>query len=84
MTPEEYLSDIFEKQKATLPLGDNVFETWSAETVVTADLVVGDLLKKLRDTGIAGRELMNYVSLDDIDGPAKQIVDTMLTALYQT
>ena len=56
----------------------------SAETVVTADLVVGDLLKKLRDTGIAGRELMNYVSLDDIDGPAKQIVDTMLTALYQT
>ncbi len=84
MTPEEYLSDLFEKQKATLPLGDNVFETWSAETVVTADLVVGDLLKKLRDTGIAGRELMNYVSLDDIDGPAKQIVDTMLTALYQT
>ena len=84
MTPEEYLNDLFEKQKATLPLGDNVFETWSAETVVTADLVVGDLLKKLRDTGIAGRELMNYVSLDDIDGPAKQIVDTMLTALYQT
>jgi len=84
MTPEEYLNDLFEKQKATLPLGDNVFETWSAETVVTADLVVGDLLKKLRDTGIAGRELMDYVSLDDIDGPAKQIVDTMLTALYQT
>ena len=84
MTPEEYLSDLFEKQKAVLPMGDEVFETWSAETVVTADLVVGDLLKKLRDTGIAGRELANYVALDDIDGPAKQIVDTMLTALYQT
>ena len=27
MTPEEYLSDLFEKQKATLPLGENVFET---------------------------------------------------------
>ena len=84
MSPEEYLSDLFEKQKAVLPMGDEVFETWSAETVVTADLVVGDLLKKLRDTGIAGRELANYVALDDIDGPAKQIVDTMLTALYQT
>ena len=84
LTPEEYLSDLFEKQKASIPLGDEVFETWSAETVVTADLVVGDLLKKLRDTGIAGRELQNFVSLDDIDGPAKQIVDTMLTALYQT
>ena len=60
------------------------FETWAAETVVTADLVVGSLLKKLRDTGIAGRELAEYVSLDDIDGPAKQIIDTMLTALTQT
>ncbi len=84
MPAEEYLSELFEKQKATLPLGDEVFETWSAETVVTADLVVGDLLKKLRDTGIAGRELKDFVSLDDIDGPAKQVIDTMLTALYQT
>ena len=84
MSPEEYLSDLFEKTKASIPLGDTTFETWSAETVVTADLVVGSLLKKLRDTGIAGRELADYVSLDDIDGPAKQIVDTMLTALTQT
>ena len=84
MTPDEYLEDLFTKQKAVLPIGDEVFETWSAETVVTADLVVGSLLKQLRDTGIAGRELAQYVSLDDIDGPAKQIVDTMLTAMFQT
>ena len=84
MSPEEYLTNLFEKQKAVIPLGDQTFETWSAETVVTADLVVGSLLKQLRDTGIAGRELAEYVSLDDIDGPAKQIVDTMLTAMYQT
>jgi hypothetical protein len=84
MSAEEFLSELFEKQKATIPLGDETFETWSAETVVTADLVVGSLLKQLRDTGIAGRELADYVSLDDIDGPAKQIIDTMLTALTQT
>ena len=84
MTPEEYLNDLFEKQKASIPLGDETFETWSAKTVVTADLVVGSLMKQLRDTGIAGRELADFVSLDDIDGPAKQIVDTMLTAMYQT
>ena len=84
MSPEEYLTNLFEKQKASIPLGDEVFETWSAETVVTADLVVGSLLKQLRDTGIAGRELAEYVSLDDIDGPAKQIIDTLLTAMYQT
>ena len=84
MPADEYLEQLFEKQKASIPLGDETFETWSAETVVTADLVVGSLLKQLRDTGIAGRELADYVSLDDIDGPAKQIVDTMLTALTQT
>ena len=37
-----------------------------------------------RDTGIAGREIMDFVSVDDIDGPAKQIFDTMLVALEQT
>ena len=84
MSPEEYLTNLFEKQKASIPLGDEVFETWSAETVVTADLVIGSLVKQLRDTGIAGRELAEYVSLDDIDGPAKQIIDTLLTAMYQT
>ena len=84
MSGEEYLTDLFNKQKAIIPLGDEVFETWSAETVVTADLVVGSLLKQLRDTGIAGRELAEFVSLDDIDGPAQQIIDTMLTAMYQT
>ena len=84
MTPEEYLADLFNKKPATLPVGDDLIETWTGETVVTADLVVGSLLKQLRDTGIAGRELADIVSLDDIDGPAKQIVDTMMTALYQT
>ncbi len=84
MSPDEYLQDLFDRKPATLPIGDEVYETWAGETVVTADLVVGDLLKKLRDTGIAGRELRDIVSLDDIDGPAKQIVDTMLTALFQT
>ena len=42
------------------------------------------MLKQLRDTGIAGREIADIVDLGAVDGPAKQIVDTMLTALYQT
>ena len=57
---------------------------FTSKNVVITDLVVGSLLKQLRDTGIAGREIADLVSLDDIDGPAKQIVDTMLTALYHT
>ena len=59
------------RTKSIYPLGDELFETWSAETVVTADLVIGSLLKQARDIGIAGREIADFVSLDDIDGPAK-------------
>ena len=79
MSPEEYLKELFETNDVI-----DGFEVWTSKNVVTADLILGTLLKQLRDTGIAGREIADLVSLDDIDGPAKQIVDTMLTALYQT
>ena len=79
MSPEEYLKELFE----TNDVIDGV-EVWTSKNVAVADLVLGTLLKQLRDTGIAGREIADLVDLQDIDGPAKQIVDTMLTALYQT
>ena len=80
LTPNEYLKELLE---ANPDIVDGV-EVFTSKNVVVTDLVVGSLLKQLRDTGIAGRELADIVSLDDIDGPAKQIVDTMLTALYHT
>lgn len=79
MSPEEYLKELFE----TNDVIDGV-EVWTSKNVAVADLVVGTLLKQLRDTGIAGREIADIVDLGAVDGPAKQIVDTMLTALYQT
>ena len=79
MSPNEYLKELFEQNDVV----DGI-DVWTSKNVVVADLVVGSLLKQLRDTGIAGREIADLVSLDEIDGPAKQIVDTMLTALYHT
>ena len=79
MSPQEYLKVLFE----TNDIIDG-FENWTAKNVVVADLVVGTLLKQLRDLGTAGREIADLVDLQDIDGPAKQVVDTMLTALYHT
>jgi len=79
MSPEEYLKELFETNDVI-----DGFENWTSKNVVVADLVLGTLMKQLRDTGIAGREIADLVDLNDIDGPAKQIVDTMLTALYQT
>jgi len=79
MSPQEYLKELFETNDVI-----DGFENWTSKNVVVADLVVGTLLKQLRDLGTAGREIADLVDLQDIDGPAKQIVDTMLTALYQT
>ena len=79
MSPEKYLEELF----ATNDIVDGQ-EIWTSKNVVIADLVVGSLIKQLRDTGIAAREISDLVDINDIDGPAKQIVDTMLTALYQT
>jgi len=80
MSADEYLKDLLESQTDVI---DGI-EVWTSKNVVIADLVSGTLLRQLRDTGIAGREIADLVDLDAIDGPAKQIVDTMLTALYQT
>ena len=80
MSATEYLKELLEAQPDII---DGV-EVWTSKNVVIADLISGTLLRQLRDTGIAGREIADLVDLDDIDGPAKQIVDTMLTALYQT
>ena len=79
MSPQEYLKELFETNDVV-----DGQEIWTSKNVVIADLVVGSLIKQLRDTGIAAREISDLVDINDIDGPAKQIVDTMLTALYQT
>ncbi len=80
MSPQEYLKELLEAQPDIV---DGI-EIWTSKNVVIGDLVVGSLLKQLRDLGTAGREIADLVGLDDVDGPAKQVVDTMLTALYQT
>ena len=80
MSATEYLKELLESQPDVI---DGI-EVWTSKNVVIADLVSGTLLRQLRDTGIAGREIADLVDLDAIDGPAKQIIDTMLTALYQT
>ena len=89
MTADEYLKEIFEtsqKFDITDISGAKVDEltTITAKNVVVSDLVVATLLQELRDRGIAGREIYNFANLTDIDGPAEQIVDTMLTAIAES
>ena len=58
-------------------------ETITSKYVVVADMVVGTLLQQVRDLGIAGRELSNFVDLADTDGPLEAIRDTMFLALTE-
>ena len=89
MTAEEYLEEVLEtsiKFDVTDITGKKIDEitTITAQNVVVSDLVVSTLLQQLRDMGIAGREIGNWDNLLDIDAPADQILDTMLTAISES
>ncbi len=89
MTAAEYLEEIF-KTSDTYDITDSAgktidkLETITSKNIVATDLVVGSLLHQIRDTGISGREIADLVDLGDVDGPASQIIDTMLAALTET
>ena len=88
MTAAEYLAELYKSKDSydvTNAKGQVVdtIETFTSKNIVVTDLIVGSLLHQIRDTGIAGRELADLVDLGDIDGPAAQVVDTMLTALTE-
>ena len=80
MPASEYLKEILEAEKDIVG-GEAIIPP---EKVVASDLLMGSLLKSLQDTGIAAREISDLVDVNDIDGPASQIMDTMLTLLYET
>ena len=89
MTADEYLEELWRSKDSydvTNAAGEviDTIETFTSKNIVVADMLIGTLLHQIRDTGIAGRELADIVNLGDIDGPAAQVVDTMLTALTET
>ena len=88
MSPREYLDEIFRATDAysITDIDGNLvdsLETITSKYVVVADMVVGTLLQQVRDLGIAGRELSNFVDLADTDGPLAAIRDTMFLALTE-
>jgi len=85
---EDYLDELYRssiKYDITDDAGNVVetIETWTTKNIVAGDLVVGSLLKQLRDNGIAGRELADFVNLIEQDGPMQQVFDTMMTAMTE-
>ena len=58
-------------------------EIWKSGNVVAGDLIIGSLVKELRDLGIAGREIFEIADVADIDGPAKAMYDKLIAGLTQ-
>jgi hypothetical protein len=80
---QEYLKEIFESWDVYDKGTPDQIQTITSRNVVVTDLVVGSLLQQVRDMGISGREIADFADLTDIDGPAENIVNTMLVALTE-
>ena len=76
----EYLTEYFQDAHRYFADSPDEMVAWSAKNVVAGDLLVGSLLREIRDLGIAGRELFDIADLGDIDGPAKALFDKIITA----
>ena len=58
-------------------------EVWKSANVVAADLVVGSLMREIRDLGIASRELFEIGDIADIDGPSRAMYEKIIAGLTQ-
>jgi len=58
-------------------------EVWKSANVVAADLVVGSLMREIRDLGIASRELFEVGDIADIDGPSRAMYEKIVAGLTQ-
>ena len=84
MPAEEYLSEIWRALDVYDKGTPDEIATITSKYVIVTDLVVGTLLQEIEARGIGARELAGFADLKSIDGPADQIVDTLLTALTET
>jgi len=58
-------------------------EVWKSANVVAADLVVGSLMREIRDMGIASRELFDVADIADVDGPSRAMYEKIIAGLTQ-
>ena len=75
ISASEYWSFLEKNQRA---FGVNYIDS---NQVKAAELVIGSLLKEIRDAGITNRELYNIADLRDIDSPAAAMYDKIIAGI---
>ena len=64
--------------------GEVIYANVLPSTANALDLVAGDLLRKLRDTGIMSREIEDIFNLKDVDGPIQTMVEQLIGTVRLT
>ena len=85
LTVEEFLAParargVIEKRVG----GQVIYSNVTPATANALDLVAGDLLRKLRDTGIMSREIEDIFNLKDVDGPIQTMVEQLIGVVRAT
>ena len=83
VTAAEFWEEMFDAQTVIKEGTPEEIRIWDPEKVAAADLVIGSLMREIRDTGIAGRELAGVVNLGAMDGPVKDMYDKVIAGLTQ-
>ena len=81
LTVEEFLQPLYGIKNAmqVKKLADGSIVDYLDQRYVKAlDLVTGDLLRRLRDTGIMSRELDQILNVNDVGGPTQNLVEQLL------
>ena len=83
ITPQEFWARMFEAPTVIKKGAPDEITIWDPEKGSAARLIIGSLMRELRDAGIGARELADIADLNDIDGPAKAIYEKIIAGLTQ-
>ncbi|MBA87577.1 MAG: hypothetical protein CMB29_05910 [Euryarchaeota archaeon] len=85
MSVEEFLAPAKARGVIEKRIGNQlIYSNVTPATANALDLVAGDLLRKLRDTGIMSREIEDIFNLKDVDGPIQTMVEQLIGVVRTT
>ena len=86
LTVEEFLQPLYDTVGAMQPkkLKGGEVEYVDTGFVKALDMVTGDLLRRLRDTGIMSRELEQILDVNGVGGPTQNLVEQLLAVTKLT
>ena len=62
--------------------GEDSRDAWAVKNVVSADMSIASVFKRMRDLGVAARETATVLDPFDVDGPGAQLLETLEYGLF--